>query len=117
MSLSMVSLNIVVLLSDVSRRLKTGWQEHTSKLFSCSLYVRRLFECDGCSKALGTGRLLLARKTAKDSLISAWLYGVRAARRELDGWCVDLDSDIVGTESEEARTLLSNVGESCKYDR
>ncbi len=113
----MVSLNIVVLLSDVSRRLKTGWQEHTSKLFSCSLYVRRLFECDGRSKALGTGRLLLARKTARDSLISAWLYGLRAARRELDGWCVDWDSDIVCTESEQARTLLSNVGELCKYDR
>src|SRR5258708_21319757 len=64
-SLSMVSLNIVVLLSDVSRRLKTGWQEHTSKLFSCSLYVRRLFECDGRSKALGTGRLLLDRKSTR----------------------------------------------------
>ncbi len=113
----MVSLNIVVLLSDVSRRLKTGWQEHTSKLFSCSLYVRCLFECDGHSKALGTGRLLLARKTARDSLISAWLYGLQAAHRELDGWCVDWDSDIVCTESEQARTLLSNVGESCKYDR
>src|SRR5260221_2093411 len=73
-SLSMVSLNNVVLLSDVSRRLKMGWWEHTSKLFSCSLYVRHLFECDGCSKALGTGRLLLARKTARALLILASLY-------------------------------------------
>src|SRR5260221_12915548 len=83
-SLSMVSLNIVVLLSDVSRRLKTGWQEHTSKLFSCSLYVRHLFECDGRSKALGTGRLLLARKTARDSLISAWLYGLLYCRMSVE---------------------------------
>ena len=113
----MVSLNNVVLLSDVSRKLKTRWQEHTSKLFSCSLYSHHLFDCDGCFKALGTGRLLLTRKTARDSLILAWLYGLQAARRELDSWCVDWDLDIVCTESEQARTLLSNVGESCKYDR
>ena|SRR6267154_2328730 len=96
----MVSLNNLVLLSDVSKSLKKGWREHTSKLFSCSLYVRLLsrFECDrrsaGCFNALGMGRLLFARKFARDSLTALWLYELRAARCELNGCCVDVDSDI-----------------------
>src|SRR6267154_5370320 len=100
----MVSLNNLILLSDVSRSLKKGLQEHTSKLFLCSLYVRLLsqFECDGHStrrfNALGMGRLLFARKFARDSLTALWLYGLQAARCELDGHCVDADSDIACTD-------------------
>src|SRR6267154_509188 len=100
----MVSLNNLVLLSDVSRSLKKGWREHTSKLFSCSLYIRLLsqFECNGRStgrfNALGMGRLLFARKFARDSLTALWLYGSQAAHCELDGHCVDADSDIARTD-------------------
>ena len=71
---------------------------HILGLFLRCLSFCRLFERDGRSagrfnKVLGTGRLRLAKKSARAWLAAAWLYGLRAARFELDGRRV-VESDI-----------------------
>jgi hypothetical protein len=76
---------------------KVGQQENTSGI---SLGFGRLFECNGPSlpwfgrfNGMGTSRSLcrLAKKLARDLLWVSWVYGLRAAHRELEGRCDELD--------------------------
>jgi len=75
-------------------------REHTvtSEMFSGSIFLCCLFECDeraffwaGCVKISGTGRPRAVRKRARDLFCSSWVNGFGGAFRRLEGLLVDSD--------------------------